>query len=271
MSTNDFVYKPQDVNYLGFLEAQLRDMTGVETLAYELIQNADDVQDEDGRFTVTTLAFDVTDDALIVSNDGQFRAADFARLQSIAGGGKREETGVTGAFGLGFLAVYQITDAPEIFSSGRHWIIRPDAPADQRIAERQTETSGTRFRLPWAFDQTSLVRRTLRLAVVRPDQLDGFARQLSDAVVQAAFFLQRLERLEVRRNGVLLQRVERRRDGDRLLLTTSAEDGPGRRMAAAQRRFFRRGRAAAPAIPVANRGPATQHGADRPPSSKPAG
>ncbi len=219
MSDSEFVYKPQDVNYLGFLEAQLRDMAGVDTLAYELIQNADDVQNEDGRFPVTTLSFDVTDEALIVHNNGRFRPVDFERLQNIAGGGKRAESGVTGAFGLGFLAVYQITDAPEIFSSGRHWIIRPDAPANQRIVEREAETSDTIFRLPWAFDPASTVRRTLRLEAIRPEQLDAFAQQMGEAIAQAAIFLQRLERLEVQRNGVVIRRIERQRDGDRLLLT----------------------------------------------------
>ncbi|HUM68908.1 MAG TPA: ATP-binding protein, partial [Chloroflexota bacterium] len=212
MSESEFVYKPQDVNYLGFLEAQLRDMTGVDTLAYELIQNADDVQNEDGRFPVTILSFDVTDEALIVYNNGRFRPLDFDRLQTIAGGGKRAESGVTGAFGLGFLAVYQITDVPEIFSSGRHWIIRPDAPAAQRIAEREAETSGTTFRLPWAFDPASPVRRTLRLEAVRPDQLDSLAQQMGEAMAQAAIFLQRLEHLEVKRNGVVIRRIERQHD-----------------------------------------------------------
>lgn len=219
MSDSEFVYKPQDVHYLGFLEAQLRDMTGVDTLAYELIQNADDVQNEDGRFPVTTLSFDVTDEALIVHNNGRFRPVDFDRLQNIAGGGKRAESGVTGAFGLGFLAVYQITDAPEIFSNGRHWIIRPEAPAEQRIAERAAETSGTTFRLPWAFDPATPVRRTLRLEAVHPEQLDSFAQQMGEAIAQAAIFLQRLEQLEVKRNGVVVRRIERQRDGDRLLLT----------------------------------------------------
>ena len=219
MDDNEFVYKPQDVNYLGFLEAQLQDMTGIDTLVYELIQNADDVQNEDGRFPVTTLSFDVTDDALIVHNNGRFRSVDFERLQNIAGGGKREESGVTGAFGLGFLAVYQITDAPEIFSSGRHWIIRPDASAAQRILERDTETNGTQFRLPWAFDPASRVRRTLRLEAVRPEQLDTFAHRMGEAIAQAAIFLQRLEQLEVKRNGVVIRRIARQQEGDHLLLT----------------------------------------------------
>ena len=128
MNSDEFIYKPQDVNYLGFLEAQLRDLGGIATLAYELIQNGDDTH-ADGS-PATTLTFNVTDEALIVENDGVFRPVDFERLQNIAGGGKRAEMGVTGAFGLGFIAVYQVTDAPEIFSNGRHWIIRPDAPPE---------------------------------------------------------------------------------------------------------------------------------------------
>ena len=200
---SDFSYKSQDVNYLGFLEAQLRDLHGIDTLAYELIQNADDVQ------AATWLSFDVTDDALVIENDGVFRVVDFERLQSIAGGGKRDEAGATGAFGLGFIAVYQVTDYPEIFSSDLHWVIRPDAPPERRIQERKQETSGTRFCLPWAFDGASVVRRTLRIEAIRPDQLDEIAATIASAIGLAALFLQRLQLLEVRRNGDLLRRIAR--------------------------------------------------------------
>ncbi|MCA9874303.1 MAG: hypothetical protein KC441_11630, partial [Anaerolineales bacterium] len=203
---DEFTYKPQDVHYLGFLEAQLRDMQGLHILAYELIQNADDAPDEgDGRFAPTTLCFDVTDDALVVENDGVFRQVDFERLQTIASGGKRAESGVTGAFGLGFLAVYQVTDRPEIFSNGRHWTIFPDAPAAERIVERQAETSGTRFRLPWAFDPQTAVRRALRLSAIQPAQLDAIAAQLSAAIGPASLFLQQIHTLEVRRSGQTLR------------------------------------------------------------------
>lgn len=213
---DEFTYKPQDVSYLGFLEAQLRDMQGIDTLAYELIQNADDAPEEaNGRFPApTTLCFDVTDGALIVNNDGRFRPLDFTRLQTVAGGGKRQESGVTGAFGLGFLAVYQVTDRPEIFSSGRHWTIQPDAPADQRIIERKADSDGTTFRLPWAFDPQSVVRRTLRLPAVQLDQLDGFVAQFQAAADLAILFLRQIHTLEVRRNGVLRHRLTRQMTSD---------------------------------------------------------
>jgi hypothetical protein len=210
MADDAFTYKPQDVHYLGFLEAQLRDMQGIDALAYELIQNADDVTgDEDGRFPATHLTFNITDEALIVRNDGVFRDVDFLRLQNVAGGGKRDEAETTGAFGLGFIAVYQVTDRPEILSHGRHWTIHPEAEAAQRILERQTPTEGTCFHLPWAFNEQSIVRRTLRLAAIRPDELDNFAAHIATAMTTAALFLRRLRLLEVQRNGRLLRRIER--------------------------------------------------------------
>ncbi len=209
MTRNDFTYKSQDVNYLGFLEAQLRDLTGIDILTYELIQNADDVQDDDGRSPTTHLSFNITDEALIVENNGIFRSVDFDRLQNLAGGGKREEAGTTGAFGIGFVAVYQITDAPEIFSNGIHWKIRPDAAPAQRIEERQAETEGTCFRLPWAFDARSPVRRALRMEAIQTEQLDSLADAIAAATETAALFLRQLQVLEVKRNGRLLQRIER--------------------------------------------------------------
>jgi hypothetical protein len=215
--TDEFTYKPQDIHYLGFLEAQLRDMQGIDSLAYELIQNADDAPQEAAAPTI--LSFNVSDDALIVYNDGVFRPLDFERLQTIASGGKREERGVTGAFGLGFLAVYQITDRPEIFSNGRYWTLQPEAPAAQRIIERPAQTEGTTFRLPWATDPRSAVRRALRLSAIEPESLDEFAAQLGAAIPLAALFLRQIHTLEVRRNGALLRRLTRQRTADgRLIL-----------------------------------------------------
>lgn len=210
---DDFTYKGQEISYLGFLETQLRDMQGIATLAYELIQNADDVKGPAGQAGSSWIAFDVRDDALIVENDGVFRPEDFERLQTIAGGGKRAEAGTTGAFGLGFLAVYQVTDAPEIFSGGHHWTIRPEAPPEERIRERRAETAGTRLRLPWALDPASEVRRTLRLPAIHREGLDEMTRSIARAVELAALFLRQLQVLEVKRAGERVRRIEREQVG----------------------------------------------------------
>ena len=153
----------QGVDYLGFLSAKLQDLHGFHTLAKELIQNADDAPG------ATSVSFDMCDDALIVENDGVFgdcgqveerrcswkddsskgHLCDFHRFRAVASGDKRAEEDTTGAFGIGFIAVYYITDRPELISRGRHWIIRPEEPEERRIEQKMIgSTAGTRFRLP---------------------------------------------------------------------------------------------------------------------------
>lgn len=213
--SNKVRYRSQTVDYLGFLQTQLRDLQGISTLAYELIQNADDVLDDDGQPAARRITFDIYDDALIVENDGVFREVDFDRVSHIASGGKREEKGTTGAFGIGFISVYQVTDCPEIFSSGQQWRIRPDAAQEgERIEIRDAETEGTRFRLPWAFDPGSEVRRKLRIETIDPSQFDEFQQEIGEALSLASLFLKQLKVLELKRSGRLIKRVEREPDGD---------------------------------------------------------
>jgi len=202
-------YLPQVIDFLGFLEAKLRDLQGVSTLVYELIQNADDVKDAAGNPGASQIVFDIRDDALVVTNDGVFRDDDFGRLQRVASGGKRDEIGTTGAFGIGFISVYQITDYPEISSNGRRWVICPDAPQDSRIQVWKEDTEATLFRLPWAFDAASNMRQKLRLAPVLPEQLDTFQEEMTKAITLGALFLKQIKDLQVRRNGKLMQQVRR--------------------------------------------------------------
>lgn len=203
-------YRSQTVSYLGFLQTQLRDLQGIGTLAYELIQNADDVLDDKGQPAATRITFDICEDALIVENDGIFREVDFDRISEIAGGKKREEHGTTGAFGIGFISVYQVTDSPEIFSNNQHWRIRPNiAEVDKRIEIRDVKTEGTKFRLPWAFDAQSEVRRQLKIEPVDQTQFDNFQQEISQAISLAALFLKQLQTLELKQSGQLIKRIER--------------------------------------------------------------
>ena len=228
MTSQQPTYLSQGVHYLGFLSQQLGDLAGKTTLANELIQNADDAKDDLGRLSATRITFDITDTALIVSNDAIFREIDFDRMRDVASGSKRGESGdrTTGAFGVGFISVYQITDRPEIHSAGRTWILRPDNPEERRIEQRIdpsiTVERGTVFRLPWAFEESS-VRKALKAPTVGTAYIESIVDELKESLPIAILFLKKLERIELLRNGEPVGLVTRRisdntirvdRDGD---------------------------------------------------------
>lgn len=228
-------YLSQGIDYLGFLSAKLRDLRGFTILANELIQNADDAPG------AKSISFDICQDALVVENDGVFtdcgkvgdrdcswkeikgHRCDFHRFRRVASGDKRDEVGTTGAFGIGFIAVYQITDRPELTSSKRHWIIRPEETEDRRIEENLVMNElGTRFKLPWASTATTTVRRELRAEPINLASLDKYAEQLNQSLPDAMLFLRKIERIEMKRNGSLLKVIECKRKGNQIIITDKA-------------------------------------------------
>jgi hypothetical protein len=232
-------YRRRGINHLGFMEAKLRDLRGFATLAHELIQNADDAHD------ATTIVFDIREDALIVDNNGVFsdcgsvdedtcqwkqdpeknHYCDFHRFQDIASADKRIEEDTTGAFGIGFIAVYQITDHPELISNKRHWILQEEASENERIEEcpgcnRCTRSAlpGTRFILPWATDKKSAIRKALRAEIVTPRMKDALIEELQKSLPVAMIFLKKINSIEIKKNGRLLKRLERFFDQGRLTI-----------------------------------------------------
>ena len=148
MPTGKTVFLSQGIDYLGFLNAKLRDLRGWATLLNELVQNADDPED------ATRITLDVTNEALVVENDGLFtdcgattalrcgldtvgdgrKICDFHAFRRVASGHKRLEEDTTGSFGIGFISVYQITDQPRLRSGfGFSW------PAADRLDNAQTD------------------------------------------------------------------------------------------------------------------------------------
>jgi len=223
----------RSIDHLGDLGAKLRDLQGFATLAFELIQNADDVPG------ATAMSFDVCEDALIVDNNGVFsecpkveeyecpwksdqaidHRCDFHRFRRIASGDKRREADTTGAFGIGFIAVYQITDTPELISAGRHWILQEDKPEDQRIEVcpgcakcRASDLPGTRFILPWAHDSNSPMRKGLQAEPVSPDAQQRFLNELEQTLPIAMLFLKRITNIEVKWNGCIRHSFKQEKD-----------------------------------------------------------
>lgn len=220
---NEIIHRSQTVNFLGFLRGQLNGLQGIPTLCYELIQNADDVKDEADKPGASKISFDVCDDALYVYNDGVFRDIDFERMEKLSWGNKREEEGTTGAFGLGFISVYQITDSPEIFSSGRHWQFNPNGREEERILERPSETKATKFRLPWAFEESD-IRVELGIPPIDKELLNYYTHQIENSIEAAALFLKQVNVLKVRRNGELIREILVDREGDELLMSDGRKD-----------------------------------------------
>ncbi len=229
MASQQPTYLRQGVNYVGFLSQQLGDLSGKTTLAHELIQNADDAKGDSGSLAATRITFDVTDTALIVSNDAAFREIDFDRMRDVASGSKRSESGdrTTGAFGVGFISVYQVTDRPEIRSAGRIWILNPDNPDERRRIKQWKDPStagdkGTVFRLPWAFED-SPVRKALKTPAVDTAYIESLVNELAQSLPRAILFLKKLERIELHRGGEPVSVVTRRIKNDTIRVVRDGE------------------------------------------------
>ena len=207
-------------SYLGSLGRLLRDLAGFSTLAFELIQNADDAPG------ATRLIFELRPDALLVRNNGIFtdckhqeldaddcprlaakgHRCDFHSFRSVSSGDKRARAGTTGAFGIGFTAVYQITDAPELISSGRHWYLDETLAEADRIGvcpgcAACRSSSGTTFVLPWATDPDSPFRKGTGSAALKLEDPETLWGVLRSVVPEAMVFLRKLHLIRLVRDG----------------------------------------------------------------------
>jgi hypothetical protein len=233
------------IDYLGDLGGKLRNLQGFATLANELIQNADDTAG------AQSMAFVISDNALVVDNDGVFSdcgqaeepecpwrndpvrgyMCDFHGFRNVASGHKREREGTTGAFGIGFISVYQITDRPELISAGRHWILREDRPENERIGVcpgcevcHAPGLPKTRFILPWVFDGNSPLRRALRAPAQSPDSAQQLQEELCRSVPAAMIFLKQLGTMEVSVGGKKILALQRILENDSLIISDGTKD-----------------------------------------------
>jgi hypothetical protein len=224
------------MNYLSNLGRMIRDLTGFATLTFELVQNADDAG-------ASFLRFDVRDDVLVVFNDAVFsncgdqdlapdeclmlsaegHKCDFHSFCDVGGGDKQDRDDTTGAFGIGFTAVYQIADTAELISNGLHWFINEVEPEHERIREclgcPRDKWAGTTFILPWARDANSEFRRRTRTPPVSPHAPGQLLAVLFDKIPTAMLFLRHVRCVELCRNGERVDLFSRENAGELCAIT----------------------------------------------------
>ncbi|UOF14479.1 DUF3883 domain-containing protein [Lysobacter capsici] len=181
-------------------------------MALELIQNADDAK-------AVEIVFDITDTGLLVRNSGEFTycgdldkpcasvaegsyKCDYHRITDVGSGGKLSRGENIGRFGIGFVSTYQVTDHPEIRSSGIKLALYPER--GQWFIEAFEEPNGTSFFLPWATDPNTEARLALGVSHVSPAHIDQLADDFQTVLRKSLLFLRHVRKAEVRRNGQLL-------------------------------------------------------------------
>lgn len=110
---------------------------------YELLQNADDAE-------ATKVIFKLTDSALEIQHNGKklFDKRDVESITYIDESTKKDEPNKIGKFGAGFKSVFNITDAPEIYSGGYHFKIT-NYVIPSWIDNPQSDAKKTLIRLPF--------------------------------------------------------------------------------------------------------------------------
>jgi hypothetical protein len=221
-------------NLLGNIRSHLQGLQGFDTMALELIQNADDAKAKE-------IIFDVQDNGLFVWNSGTFSycgdlgmrpcphfdndgySCDFHRISDFGSGGKLSKSENIGRFGIGFSSTYQIADKPEIHSSGVKVTLVPEDGKCYRKPD--SNKNGTTFFLPWASDPNSSGRQALGVSHITSAHIDQLVSDCENVLQRSMLFLRHLEKAELRQNGKLLLAVELDRgDDDELIVSFEPKD-----------------------------------------------
>ena len=220
-------------NLLGNIRSHLAGLQGYDVMALELIQNADDARAEE-------IVFDITESGLLIKNTGQFSycgdlnkpcaflsegnyKCDYHRITDVGSGGKLSRSENIGRFGIGFVSTYQITDHPEIRSSGIKLALYPER--GEWFIEKFDEPTGTSFFLPWATDSNSEARLALGISHVGPTHIDQLAEDFQAVLRKSLLFLRHVRKAEIRRNGQLLLACDLDRSEDSDLIVSFRPSG----------------------------------------------
>lgn len=220
-----------EADLLGNIQQALAGLQGFGVMALELIQNADDAGAD-------VLAFDVTDSALFVRNDGVFsscglltprcpwetegdpggvhRSCNFHALSRMGSRNKVTVASQIGRFGIGFVSVYQITDSPIVRSAGLEMTLLPlEGAGSTRMTP---DVGGSEVELRWAMSP-SATRKALNASPTPENVVSLVVEAIDQTLANSLFFLRHLRRVDLRRNGELVRSVAIARDDAVLTLT----------------------------------------------------
>ena len=193
----------------------LTGLQGFDSMAREIIQNADDAG-------ARHIRFDVTDVALVVWNDAEFlscglnsdectwttdrslqlgkrKACDFHAISKVGSGNKYNQTGLIGRFGIGFVSVYQLTDQPIIRSGDIELTLDPLHEENQiRTIDR---VDGAEITITWALDDLSPIREALSASAFSLESIKALQADLINTAEESLLFLKNLCSIEILRNG----------------------------------------------------------------------
>lgn len=227
-------------DHLGNLANILKDLGGGGTLLHELTQNANDAEADRINFVASREELTVWNSAVFSDCghqedmkrcpwkvDEDTRSCDLHSFRQVAGRHKANDARTTGAFGVGFTAVYQVTDHPEVLTAGRHLILDEARDENERIVQcpggcaRDHSSDGTTFYLPWARENTSL-RRDLSAPPLADSDVARLIDELHDAAGAALVFLDRTQALRIE-SLERTSKVTREQQGDRITITVNGD------------------------------------------------
>jgi hypothetical protein len=224
---------------LGNIRQILTGLQGFDSMAREIIQNADDAGANKIRFSIEPECLRVWNNGLFLScgltdakclwevdgrsSDGTRKACDFHAISTVGSGNKYRDPSLIGRFGIGFVSVYQITDTPIIRSLGVQ--IQLDPLKERNRVSAIDDLQGSEFELPWAFDANSPIREALSASAIEPNDMDSVQADLVSVANDCLLFLRNLSSIEIIRDGKVVKHVKRKDvDANRVQLSFLPED-----------------------------------------------
>lgn len=185
-------------------------------LIFELVQNAEDNEYEDG--VEPLLRFILRPDCLLVQNNEKgFREENVDAICLIGGTTKKRSLGYIGEKGIGFKSVFLVTTEPQIYSNGFHFrFVYKESDPTTMIIPEWVETPPDFIDL----SQTNLVMPLGSMSV--REEVLAFLKEIHPSLL---LFLQKLRKIEIQDLiGNSFTEIRRREENERVIISTGEKE-----------------------------------------------